>query len=141
MQIILRDYHITDKKYLALLFYQIQQKEFSWIDKNTLSLTDFEHSTEGERIFVAEVNGKIAGFISVWTPDKFIHNLFVVKNFRHLHIGQALIEKVLLTFGKPLTLKCIAQNKTALQFYLSHGWIIQEDGICDEGTYYLMILE
>ena len=110
MQIILRDYHITDKRYLGLLGYRVQQEE-------------------------------IAGFISVWTPDKFIHNLFVVKNFRHLHIGQALIEKVLLTFGKPLTPKCIAQNKTALQFCLSHGCIIQEYGICDEGTYYLMILE
>lgn len=141
VQVIIRDYCGADKEYLAMLFYQIRKEEFSWTNLKKLSINDFEHSTEGERIFVAEADGKIAGFISVWELDKFIHNLFVAKEFRRIGVGQALIEKVLLEFGTPLTLKCVAQNGSAAKFYLANGWKIEEEGTSNEGPYYLMSFE
>lgn len=138
MRVIIRDYQEDDREYLEELFYQIRKEEFPWTDPKKLSRKDFERFTEGERIFVAEVSGKAAGFLSVWEPEKFIHNLFVAGEFRRAGAGQALIQKALLEFGTPLTLKCMVENDRAVRFYLAHGWSIEEENLCEEGSYYLM---
>ena len=120
------------------MFYQIQSEEFSWVDKSTLSLDSFEKSTDGEIIYVALVNGEIAGFISVWKQNSFIHNLFVVKQYRRLGVGKSLLEKVITIFNKPLTLKCVKKNLNAVQFYLNNGWKIENEQTSSDGAYYLM---
>lgn len=111
------------------------------MDGDSLSLQDFERATEGERIFVAELDGVLAGFCSVWEPDSFVHNLFVAKSCRRAGVGGALLEKAAQEFPLPLTLKCVAENRSALKYYLSHGWKIQQEGYSQDGTYYLMAFD
>ena len=139
--LIIRQYCKADREALAALFFQIQQEEFPWVDGDTLSLQDFERATEGERIFVAELDGVLAGFCSVWEPDSFVHNLFVAKSCRRAGVGGALLEKAAQEFPLPLTLKCVAENRSALKYYLSHGWKIQQEGYSQDGPYYLMAFD
>lgn len=137
----IRQYRKADQEALAALFYQIQREEFPWVDGDTLSLQDFERATEGERIFVAELDGALAGFCSVWEPDSFVHNLFVAKGCRRAGVGSALLERAAQEFPLPLTLKCVAENRPALKYYLSHGWKIQQEGYSQDGPYYLMAFD
>ena len=140
MELIIKEYCCSDKKKLSQMFYKIQSEEFSWVDKSTLSLDSFEKSTDGEIIYVALIDGKIVGFVSVWKQDNFIHNLFVENKYRSLGVGKSLLEKVITIFNKPLTLKCVKKNLNAVQFYLSNGWKIENEQTGSDGAYYLMSL-
>lgn len=139
MDIVIRPYKEEDRDVLANIFYQIRRDEFPWVDKDLLSLDDFSISTEGEAIFVSLIDGNIAGFISIWERDKFIHNLFVSKCYRKSGIGKALVDYSISRYGVPQRLKCVAENQRALEFYESHGWKIDSEGISSEGKYYLMV--
>ena len=110
---IIRQYRKADQEALAALFYQIQREEFPWVD----------------------------GFCSVWEPDSFVHNLFVAKGCRRAGVGSALLERAAQEFPLPLALKCVAENRSALGFYLSHGWKIQQEGYSPDGPYYWMAFD
>jgi GNAT superfamily N-acetyltransferase len=86
------------------------------------------------------VQGETAGFLSVWEPDRFIHNLFVDKKYRRAGIGRQLIRWALLEYGTPLSLKCAAANTAALEFYQNSGWQTDGEGRGEEGLYYLLSL-
>ena len=126
--LIIRQYRKADREALAALFYQIQQEEFPWVDGDTLSLQDFERATEGERIFVAELDGVPAGFCSVWEPDSFVHNLFVAKGCRRAGVGSALlgaVEELARRCGcKRLWLVTTNDNTHALAFYQRRGFVL-----------------
>lgn len=129
---------LSDYNDLREIYHQVRTNEFSWVDNNGILLNDFDTSTEGEIIFVAVVENKIAGFISIWEEDKFIHNLFVSKFFRKYGLGKALLDKAKLVFGTPLKLKCVKENQNSIQFYLANGWTIEKEEMGSEGLYYLM---
>lgn len=135
-KVLIRNINTNDYDKLRDIYYKIRTEEFPW--SNHISLSDFDDSTQDEVIFTVLIDDKIVGFVSVWVEDKFIHNLFVSKEYRKYGVGKALINQVLLTFGTPLTLKCIKENYNAVNFYLSNGWKIEKEDICVEGAYYLM---
>ncbi len=97
----------------------------------------FAAATAGERIWVAVVQDKaIAGFISVWEADSFIHHLYVDPRFQRRGVGSALLES--LTLPRPWSLKCAASNSAALAFYRSRGWQQVGRGDSETGPYLLM---
>lgn len=120
------------------IFFEIRLKEFFWEDKNEIKLSDFDSNTKGEFILTAYVENKIAGFISIWEEDNFIHNLFVLKEFRRLGVGKALLDKTIKCKGTPLTLKCMKDNINSVKFYLSQNWEIKKEVSSLNGNYYLM---
>ena len=126
-----------DNAALAKIYYDIRLKEFVW--EKEVCMDDFKKSTEGERILAGLVDGAIAGFISVWEPDLFVHNLFVCKQYRRTGLGAALIAEANRKYGSPLSLKCMKDNKNALTFYEKNGWKIRESGMCEAGEYYFMV--
>lgn len=126
---------------LREIYFSVRQEHFTWLDKDSIKKEDFDNSTQGELILTAKVNNQIAGFISIWEEDNFIHNLFILKRFRGLGIGKKLIEITAQKEGLPLFLKCVKENKESVGFYLSQGWTIEKEEICDEGDYYLMKYE
>lgn len=140
MQIRIRAYRSADHDALAALYEQVRSEEFFWMASEQRSAADFDRATEGEQIFVAEIQGGAAGFVSVWEPDKFIHSLFVAGEFRRMGVGLALIQRALVEYGTPLTLKCVVKNENALQFYLKNGWRIEREDSGDEGPYVLLSL-
>lgn len=123
---------------LRKIYYDVRLERFSWLNKQKVKLTDFDESTQGELILAAIIKNQIAGFISVWENDSFIHNLFVLPQYRGFGIGKRLIEEVSKTIPLPLTLKCMKANRAAVAFYLSQSWTIEQEDTCEDGPYYLM---
>lgn len=126
-----------DYEDLRKIFLNSRRESFKWMEYDSIKLEDFDSSTEGELILTAKVDNNIAGFVSIWEEDKFIHNLFVSSRFKRLGIGKALIDESVKAVGLPLTLKCVKANVNALNFYLSQGWTIEEE-VIEKEPYYLM---
>ena len=129
----------ADHPALAQIFLQVRRTTFTWQDPGSFRLEDFASATEGEAIHVAEnPGGVIAGFISVWEPEKFVHHLFVADGHRGRGVGPALLEGLSRRHAGPFRLKCVAENAAALAFYRRQGWTVIGEGEADEGLYFLM---
>ena len=73
----------ADHPALAEIFLQVRRESFTWNDPGSFRLEDFAVETEGEAIYLAQdAAGNIAGFISVWEPENFVHHLFVAEACR-----------------------------------------------------------
>lgn len=122
---------------LRKIYLITRQETFKWLEYDSIKLGDFDISTEGELILTAKINNVLAGFVSIWEEDKFIHNLFVSSDFKRCGVGKALINEAAKAVGLPLTLKCVKENFNAVKFYLSQGWTIVEE-VAGQEPYYLM---
>ncbi len=120
-----RQSHLVD---LRKLFLEVRQKTFSWKDSSSFRLDDFDSETKGERVLIALCNAEIAGFISVWLPDNFVHHLFVYSRFQNLGVGSKLLEKAITKFGLPISLKCLERNNNAVEFYKRKGFTAKATG-------------
>lgn len=86
-----------------------------------------------------EIGGtEIAGFLSVWKPGRFIHFLFVAKEYRGQGIGSQFTAYAAKKYGYPLSLRCRETNVPALQFYRADGWQVQLHGHSVSGGWYLL---
>lgn len=99
----------------------------------------FGAATEGEELYVAEVEGHIAGFLGFWRADAFVHHLYVLAEHRGLGAGEALIAHVRASTVRPLRLKCEWRNAQALAWYRRHGWSDVEEGIAPDGEQYTVL--
>lgn len=123
---------------LREIFFTVRRNTFHWIEPEGLKLSDFDESTKDELILVALIKNEIVGFVSIWVPDKFIHNLFVLQDFQGKGVGTALVNEAIKRVGLPLTLKCVKSNTKAFNYYKSHNWKIEKEEMGNEGLYYLM---
>jgi len=111
------------------------------MDPSGLKAGDFDRDTKGEKIWVVTDSMHPIGFISVWEPENFIHNLFVHPKLFGRGIGTALLKECLQNIGRPAALKCSETNSVAKDFYLSKGWRVVSDGSGPDGKYLLMHYE
>ena len=125
---------------LREIFLNVRKSTFNWLEPGEIKYSDFDDSTKGELILIALINDEIAGFVSIWEEDKFIHNLFVLEKFQGYGVGTALINETARRIGYPLTLKCVKLNTKAYNYYISHNWRIEKEDINNENSYYLMKL-
>ncbi len=123
---------------LREIFFTVRKNTFHWIKPETLKLSDFDESTKDELILIALIENEIVGFISIWVPEKFIHNLFVLEGFQGRGVGTALVNEAIERVGLPLALKCVKSNTKAFNYYVSHNWKVEKEDMCSEGLYYLM---
>lgn len=133
----------SDTGQLEELFLITRRQTFHWKSPDRFKLEDFKQSTAGETILIAEdENSAIVGFISVWEQDAapFIHHLFVAPNHQRKGIGQLLLRSLMTQLPLPYRLKCVTQNKSALAFYQSQGWIEIGRGVGEDGDYVLLEL-
>lgn len=93
----------------------------------------FASETEGERTFVAVLVEGVAGFVSLYPPQGFIHHLYVDPEFQRRGIGQALLAAAVVDVGGRASLKCQLKNRRALAFYRRLGWSDGDTG-GDEAT-------
>ncbi|MBM0066846.1 GNAT family N-acetyltransferase [Alkalicoccobacillus gibsonii] len=107
---------------LRLIYLESRRNSFHWVDKEEMTLEDFDKHTVGEYIILAEENSRILGFVSLYLPDNFIHLLFVHPNFSGKGVGAQLINASIEKMNKPLRLKCVTENQKALDFYENNGW-------------------
>ena len=93
-----------------------------------VSLAEFRAQTQGEQIDLVVAQGKIAGFISVWEPDWFVHHLYVDPQAQGSGLGARLIALVAERAGEQgLSLKCLVENKGAMSFYRGLGFALTDE--------------
>lgn len=103
--------------------------------KPTADARQLKVLVEGEDIFVAELDGEVVGFVSVWAADNFIHHLYVLPSAQGKGVGSGLLEICTREYGHPLSLKCEVKNVQAQRFYRNKGWFSREDGEGDDGAW------
>lgn len=140
MSLTIRDYHPETDLIPLREIYLLGRQGFHWTETARFQLADFDQSTEGEWILVAEIGGRVVGFSAVWKPENFIHSLFLHPDFQGQGIGSALLTECLARMERPATLKCSAANEGALRFYEQRGWFKESEGKADDGPYFLMKL-
>jgi len=131
----------ADAVRLAEIFLQARREAFDWLNPALFRLSDFDRQTAGEEVWVAEAeSGELAGFISVWVPDSFIHHLFVAPRYQGQGVGQLLLNSLDAWLPRPYSLKCLVQNKKALRFYRNKGWQPAETGGLGDEKYQRLVL-
>ena len=114
---IIRKARESDLESISLIYNKVREQHFPWIDSKAISEGDIRKDTDGEEITVAEIDNLVVGFISIWEPDNFIHHLFVSLEYQTMGVGSKLMEFVEQSHPSFLRLKCVAENKRAIEFY------------------------
>jgi len=122
---------------LREIFLSVRQKTFYWFENKRFELNSFDTETEGEFILVAHAGNSVAGFLSVWLADNFIHHLYIKNEYQNLGIGTALLTAIKQKLNSPITLKCLKKNEPAIAFYKKHGFREKECGLSKDGEYIL----
>ena len=130
-----RPFAQKDRCALQEIYLESRKKAFYWMDSSQFNVTDFDHDTDGERLWVATNDEHPVGFISVWIKNNFIHHLFVHPSNYGKGIGSALLKVCLDNISRPANLKCLEKNISARNFYLSSGWKITGSGDGPDGRY------
>lgn len=73
-------------------------------------------------VWIAEEKGVIIGFVSIYFPHNFVHNLFVHPLFQRKNIGTQLLKTAENNLKRPLTLKVALDNLDVCSFYEKQGW-------------------
>jgi GNAT superfamily N-acetyltransferase len=134
----IRPYQEADRPFLRSLYLAARQAAFIWRDTRNYRLEDFDRSTIGEEIWVAEQDGKLLGFVSIYRAENFIHNLYVDPLLPPQGVGSALLHAAEQSFTAIGSLKCLVRNTKALAFYHKHGWQIVSPGFDGGEEYYLL---
>lgn len=118
----IREITQQDKSRLRQLYLESRRTTFYWDDPELMHLEDFDRDTEAELVFVAELQQTIIGFISLYLPDNFIHCLFVDSRYKGQGAGHQLLKEAMRHMQRPMKLKCLSRNTSALAFYEKEGW-------------------
>jgi ribosomal protein S18 acetylase RimI-like enzyme len=130
-----RDFAASDTPALAGVLDAASRIAFPWAHLPQTDEAAFVRRTDGEVILVAELDGEVSGFSSVWTEDLFLHHFHVAPRLHRCGIGHALMDATLARHGPVLSLKCAAQNLPARAFYRAMRWIeTREPGGEDQDT-------
>lgn len=135
MEVKIRKFQNKDYYKLNLLYEEVRKQTFYWLDDSHFK-SSLEDDTKEETIFVATVNEKIVGFISIYEKDKFIHHLYIDNDYQDRGIGKVLLDNIISNF-KTISLKCLTKNIKAVKFYKKYGFQEKNFGISDDGEYIL----
>ncbi len=78
----IKEFSACNLESLRKLYLDSRRDSFPWLKADSFRIEDFDRDSQGERIWLSEVLGNVAGFISIWEPDNFIHHLYVATNIR-----------------------------------------------------------
>ena len=82
-----------DQETLAEIYLTSRRTTFTWVPPERFHLDDFAAQSKGESIFVCESHDRaVAGFMTIWEPEAFIHMLYIRAGFQGSGAGTALIK-------------------------------------------------
>ncbi|MCR8642027.1 GNAT family N-acetyltransferase [Paenibacillus sp. N1-5-1-14] len=137
----IREANELDYPELRKIYLESRRKSFHWANVNEMTFEDFDRDTIEEYIILVEDNSHILGFASLYLPDNFIHNLFVHPDFNGKGVGTQLVNYSIEKMSKPVRLKCVSENHSALIFYEKNGWKkVVEEGNPGE-KYWVLVYE
>ena len=134
----IRRFKEEDRESLQNLYLEVRKQTFSWLDPDSIKPEDFDKDTEGESIWVCEIESEIIGFASAQALEKYIHHLYVLPQHTNHGYGSQLLEACLNWIAYPAQLKCLSENTTAIKFYRSRGWRTVSKAQSVDGEYQLM---
>lgn len=138
MNVNIRKFENKDNYKLSEIYNDVRKQTFYWLDDSHFK-TSFEEDTKDETIFVATVNEKVVGFISIWEEDGFVHHLYIEDQYQSRGIGKLLLDHILEISAFNLTLKCLKKNKKAIKFYYNYGFKELSQDISEDGEYILFL--
>ena len=115
----------------AALYVEVLRETFTWLSPERHHEQDFFRAAREEEVYVAVEDGQILGLAAFYRPQSFLHSFYVRRRGRG--IGKALLDHVLATCARPLSLKVQKLNLRAQAFYAREGFICVEEGI-DPGS-------
>ena len=121
MELSLREWRPADRAACARLFAAVQPLAYPAARATLATVADFEASSRGEDLWIAESSGQLVGLIAIYRPASFIHHLYVAPAWQRRGIGQDLLTLGLRKCGGRAELKCDEANRAAQAFYLAIG--------------------
>lgn len=84
-----------------------------------------------DRVFVAEIDGRLAGFLSVTERDceGYVREIFVSPEHQRQGVGTALMALAKQLHPDGLSLHTLQRNVQASAFYEKHGFVVASRGI------------
>lgn len=126
----------SDREELADIYLAVRRQTFTWVEPTSFRHQDFESHTRGELIWLAETSERdIAGFMTLWAADDFIHMLYIRQQWQGRGVGSALLRALPDWPLHPYRLKCLVNNHRAKAFYIAHGFTVTGNGRSAEGDY------
>lgn len=111
----------------------------SWLPPEVKPGPGFAAVSVDEVVVVCrDATGELLGFVSVYTPESFIHHLYVAGIHQGRGAGTALLDSLESWLPMPWRLKCVENNESALAFYRARGWIEEHRAQGPEGRYVLL---
>ena len=62
---------------LERIYRETRLARFDWMRPERIEASTLARDAEGEAVYVAREAGRVSGFVSVWSPDRFVHHLYV----------------------------------------------------------------
>lgn len=106
----------------AALFGRIRREIFTWDPAGASSPAEFADIFAGEDQILAWAGPRLAGFVSVFRADSFVHGLYVLPEWQGRGIGRRLLAAGLAGMTGAARLKCNLGNLQARRFYEHQGW-------------------
>jgi GNAT superfamily N-acetyltransferase len=113
-----------DELRCAEIFLASRLAAFHWQPAAPFDLDDYRRSVEDEEVWVAEKDGLVVGFASIYHPSSLVQNLFVDPGWQHHGVGTLLLERACAHLSRPARLRCLASNQGARAFYERNGWVM-----------------
>ena len=136
MNLKIRSARPSDREELADIYLTVRRDTFTWVDPLNFKHEDFAAHTQGELVWLAEApDGGIAGFMTLWAADDFIHMLYIRKQWQGRGVGTALLKALPDWPNHKYRLKCLVNNRGAKAFYTAQGFHVTAQGASAEGDY------
>lgn len=117
----IREDTTSDIHRLEEIFLMTRQATFKNRSED-FKIGDYLESTVDDEVWVGELDSIIIGFISVYSQDNFIHNLFVDQQYQAQGFGSKLLLFAEGHLSYPITLKIAMDNLTVCPFYEKYGY-------------------
>lgn len=126
----------ADLEALADIYLAVRRATFTWVEPMRFRHEDFFSHTQGELLWLAQTpDGEIAGFMTLWVPDDFVHMLYVSREWQGKGAGTALLQALPHWPRHGYRLKCLVNNTGAKAFYTMNGFVVTGEGASAEGDY------
>ena len=122
MNLIIREGRAEDVGPCALIYERLFRTNHPRASRERRGQRGFAESIAGEELWVAEQEDGIAGLVTIWRPDAFIHHLYIDPSWQRRGIGRALLGLALRRCGGHADLKCDEANRAAHAFYREMGF-------------------